>query len=151
MPSNKQQPTTKGQKTMLMKFSADDLNAGKLPTPGWYEVVVEKIEEKPSKDAQSINAWIKGKIVKNADTGSTEFAGVPTPFLWMVNSKAPFSLVPMIRALGVEPKAGQEANTDALVGKRLEMFIGNQPDQNGVMRSSVTGQYRPLRENVGNQ
>lgn len=133
---------------MLLKISAEDLKAGLLPEPAWYEVLIEKVEDKPSKDGQSMNYWLKGKIVKNADNGDTKFAGVPTPFLWMINSKGSFAMVPILRALGKELQPDMEVDPMGLAGKRLEMFIGNQPDQQGIMRSSVTGQYRPLRELV---
>jgi len=134
---------------MIVEFSESDVLGSKLVTPNWYEVLIERIEDKASSDGKSINAWIKGKIVKNADTGSTDFQGVPTPFNWLINSKAAFGLTPILRAIGIEPKPGDRADVEAIAGKRFEMFIGNGINpKNQQMQNIQTGQFRPLRETV---
>lgn len=129
---------------MLLEFNESDLLQSKVIPPAWYAVEILDVEEKMSKNGDSTNAWIKGKVLWNAENGSIENAGVPTPYLWMINSKGAFSAVGIFSALGMEIKAGSRANTDALKGKRLEMFIGNEL-YNGQMKNSVAGMYRPLK------
>lgn len=133
----------------FIEFTDSDILGSKLITPGWYEVVIESVKPELSKKQDSTNYWLKGKVIKNADNGSIEFQGCPTPFLWMINSKAGFSAVPILRAIGKEPTPGSRFDPETLAGKRLEMFIGNGINPNNQQMTNVqTGQYRPLRETV---
>lgn len=129
---------------MILEFSDADLNTSKVVEPAWYRVLIESVEDKQSKDGQSTNSWLKGKILFNSDTGSKAFENVPTPFLWMINSKGAFAAVGIFAALGVTLQSGQRLSTDALAGKELDCFIGNEL-YNGVMQNKMMGQYRAPR------
>lgn len=129
---------------MLIEFSDSDLLSSKIVQPGWYKVSIDDVEERASNDGTSTNAWIKGHIICNDDTGNTDDNGVPTPYLWMINSKGAFAAVGLFSSIGMEIKAGSRANTSALKGKEVVMFIGNELYK-GKMQNCVTGQYRAVK------
>lgn len=132
---------------MILEFSREDILNSIVVDPAWYRVLITEVQEKDSKDFQSKNTWLKGKILFNADTGDKKFEGAKTPFLWLFNSKAAWSAVGFCTALGMEPKEGSRARLDAetLVGKQIDMFIGQGLDQNQRVCNVVTGQYRVAR------
>jgi len=128
---------------MILEYSERDVLSSILVEPAWYLVQIDGIKYLPSKGADSTNCWINGHIIKNDDTGDTKFAGVPTPFLWLINSKASFSAVGLFNSLGQEVKAGSRSDTDSLPGKRTVMFIGNAPNPNtGQMQNSNPSMFR---------
>lgn len=112
---------------MLVEFTRNDLLQSKIVTPAWYRVRINEVDEKASKDGQSTNLWIRGEILFEADNGSTEFQGVPTPFPWILNSKGAWAMVGFAAALGQEVKEGSRSRFDkeSLVGKEIDMFIEN--------------------------
>lgn len=133
---------------MIVEVSQNDVLSSKLPSPGWYRVVIDAVEDKMSKDNASTNSWLKGRIICNADTGDKEFEGVPTPFLWLINSKGLFAHLGLFIACGFEgaDKPGARLDTQALAGKVVEMFIGNAINPNtGMMQSSAPGMYRKAK------
>jgi len=132
---------------MIITFSEKDILSSKIVTPSWYRVIIEEVEDKMSKDNTSTNSWLKGKILFNADDGSTEFANVPTPFLWMFNSKGAWAVVGLLKTMGFTVEAGKRADLSALVGKQVDAFIGNEL-YNGAMQNKMTGMYREPRADV---
>lgn len=127
---------------MLLQFSDSDVKSSKIVPPGWYLVSIDEVEEKASKDSKSINTWLKGQIIKDDDTGSTENSGVPTPFPWLINSKGAWAAVGLFNSIfGDEIKAGDRRDTAALAGQKVVMFIGNGLYE-GVMKNVSTNQYR---------
>ncbi len=132
----------------VITFSERDLLRGKVVTPAWYRVEILDVQEKPSSDGQSMNTWIKGRILFNADNGSKEFEGVPTPFLWLFNSKGAFAAVGFVNSLTgseVTPGSRFNLNKETLVGKQLDAFIGNGIYNNQTV-NTMTGQYRQPRQ-----
>ena len=129
---------------MIIEFSESDILSSKIVNPAWYRVHIESVEDRTSKDGQSTNSWIKGKIVFDADSGSKEFSGVATPYLWLFNSKGAFAAVGFCACLGMEPGAGKRADLSNATGKDLDVFIGNLLVE-GTMRNVITGQYRAPR------
>ena len=129
---------------MIIEFSESDINQSKIITPGWYRVRIDDVQDKISNDGASTNSWIKGTVLFNADNGSKEFEGVPTPFLWLINSKGAFSAVGLYAALGVEIKQGVRVTTDALKGKEVDVNITNELYK-GVVQNKIAGQYRAPR------
>lgn len=129
----------------IVEFSKDDLLQSKVVTPAWYRVQITKVEDRASNDGKSINTWLKGKILFNADNGSTEFADVPTPFLWMFNSKAVWSMVGFAQAFGVEVEPGKRFDPSATEGKQIDVFIENEM-YNGILQNSIKHKYRAPRE-----
>jgi len=129
---------------MLLEFSANDLLQSRVVEPAWYRVHIDQVEDRLSKDGMSTNSWIKGHIICNADTGDKKFENVPSPFLWMINSKGAFAAVGLFAALGLEIAEGTRADTKALEGKELDVFIGNEL-YNGIMQNKIEGKYRAVR------
>lgn len=123
----------------FIQFSDRDLLRGKVVTPAWYRVRIESIGEKPASDNQSTNYPVEGTIVRNADDGSTEFAGVPLD--WNFNSKAIGFAVGFLQAFGVEPKAGVRFDLNAAAGQELDVFVENDTYQNRLV-NRVNHKYR---------
>ena len=70
----------------IVKYSADDLKRGVVVSPGWYLMEILGVGEAPSKDGGSTNYPVEGRVIKNAESESEEYAGVP--ITWNFNSKA---------------------------------------------------------------
>lgn len=126
----------------IISFSERDLMRGKVVEPAWYVVVINNIGEAPSKDGGSTNYPVEGTIVKNADNGADDFAGVPLD--WNFNNKAIGFAVGFLSAFGVDVKAGARFDLASAVGKQIEVFVENDTWQ-GRMVNRVNHKYRPLR------
>jgi hypothetical protein len=129
---------------MILEYNEDDLKANKVVDTGWYLVSIDEAEDKASKDNKSINTWLRGKIIKEDDSGSTENAGVSTPFPWIINNKkeARWASVGLMNAaFGEEIKPGERRDTSALAGRKVVMFIGKDLYE-GNMKNVTTNQYR---------
>lgn len=132
---------------MILEPNEKDFLQAKLVTPGWYRVRINGVEEKPNKNGDGMNAWIKGEILNNADTGSKEFAGVPTPYLWLYSDKAVWGPIALMAALGVEVGPGKrmDVSNNSLAGREVIAFIGNVLGKNdGKMYNSITDQFKPI-------
>ena len=127
----------------VIQFGERDLLRGKVVEPAWYVVLINSVGEAPSKDGGSTNYPVEGTIEKNADNGSTDFAGVPLD--WMFNSKAIGFAVGFLQSFGVDVKSGARFDLANAAGKRLEVFVENDTWQ-GRMVNRVNHKYRPLRE-----
>jgi len=126
----------------IIQFSDRDLLRGKVVEPAWYVVTINNIGEAPSKDGGSTNYPVEGSIVKNADSGSEEYANVPLD--WNFNSKAIGFAVGFLAAFGVDVKAGARFDLANAVGKQVELFVENGEWQ-GRMVNRVNHKYRGLR------
>lgn len=126
----------------VVQFTQRDLLRGKVVDPAWYVVTIDSIGEGPSKDGGSTNFPVEGTIVKNADNGSEDFAGVPLD--WNFNSKAIGFAVGFLGAFGVDVKAGARFELANAVGKQVEVFVENGEWQ-GRMVNRVNHKYRTLR------
>jgi|SRR5688572_5681309 len=131
---------------MIIEYSEKDLLQSRIVEPAFYLVEITGVEEKADKSATGINAWIKGKILRNDDTGDEKFKDVPTPFLWLFSSKAPWSTVGFMSSLGANVAAGERVEiSQNLVGRKVVVFIGN-----GVYNDQTTnvidGRYRKPKE-----
>lgn len=125
----------------IIELTQKDILRSTIVEPAWYEVHIESVGEKPSKDGGSTNYPVEAIIVKNADTGDAKYAGVPLD--WNFNSKAIGFTVGFLKALGAEivPK---RIDLSAAEGKNVEVFVKNGEWQ-GRVKNEVTDQYRPLR------
>ena len=123
----------------MISFTQRDLLRGKILQPGWYHMRIEGIGEKPSNDGGSINYPIEGTVIANADTGSTEKAGVPVD--WMFNSKAIGFATGMLAALGINVAPGQRVELSALAGKDLDVWVEPDTYQNRLV-NRVNHKYR---------
>jgi hypothetical protein len=133
----------------IIEFDESDYLRNKIVVPGWYVVLVERVGQKPSKgdNPDTTTIWpIEGKIIKNAENGSTEFEGVPTPAGWNFNDnpRAKGFIIGFMKSLGVEgePKRIELA---AAEGKMLEVFIENDTYEGRVV-NRINHKYRPLRQ-----
>ena len=126
----------------VIQFGERDLLRGKVVEPAWYVVTINSVGEAPSKDGGSTNYPVEGTIVKNADSGSEDFANVPLD--WNFNSKAIGFAVGFLAAFGVDIKSGQRFELKNAEGKQLEVFVENGEWQ-GRMVNRVNHKYRPLR------
>lgn len=126
----------------VVSFTQRDLLRGKVVTPAWYLVSIDNIGEAPSKDGGSTNYPVEGSIIKNADDGTEEFAGVPLD--WNFNSKAIGFAVGFLAAFGVDVKAGARFDLANAVGRQVEVFVENGEWQ-GRMVNRVNHKYRAVR------
>ena len=127
----------------IVSFSKRDLMRGKIVEPAWYVVTIDAIGEAPSKDGGSTNYPVEGTIVKNADTGAEDFAGVPLD--WNFNSKAIGFAVGFLASFGVEVAEGKRFDLANAAGKTLEVFVENDTWQ-GRMVNRVNHKYRKLTQ-----
>lgn len=126
----------------IVQYGERDLLRGTVVEPAWYVMNVDHVGEAPSKDGGSTNYPVEGTIVKNADTGSEEYKGVPVD--WMFNSKAIGFSVGFLKSFGVDVKAGARFDLANAAGKQLEVFVENDTWQ-GRLVNRVNHKYRPLR------
>lgn len=126
----------------IIQFSDRDLMRGKVIEPAWYLVTINSIGEAPSKDGGSTNYPVEAVIVRNAENGNEEFAGVPLD--WNFNSKAIGFAVGFLQAFGVDVKAGARFDLANAVGKQVEVFVENGEWQGRIV-NRVNHKYRPLR------
>ena len=141
---------------MLIPFTESDVLGATIVPEGWYEILIEDVEDKASKDNQSINSWIKGKLLKNDDTGETTFkskdkegkdidvkiAGVPTPFPWIISSKGAWAAVGLFNSVfGDTIQPGDRRDTGALKGRKVVGFIGKTIYE-GTLKNAFTNQWR---------
>jgi hypothetical protein len=130
---------------MIIEFSDSDFLQSKVVEPAWYRVLIEKVEDKLSKDGKSTNTWLSGKILFNADTGDKTNAGVPSPFPWLFNSKAAWSAVGFAQAMGMEAAPGKRFDFNACQGREIDMFIENDFYE-GILKNVTKHKYRAPRE-----
>ena len=127
----------------IINVSEKDLLRGKIVTPAWYRVLVNKVNDRLSKDGNSTNYWVDGEILFNADNGDKTFAGVPTPQGWLFNSGAISFAEGFVVSCGGEWKLGR-IDLGAAEGQQLDVFIENQLWE-GRMQNKINHQYRKPR------
>jgi hypothetical protein len=134
----------------IIEFSEQDLLRNKIITPGWYVARVDQVLTKPAKgnNPETSTIWpIEGTVIKNADNGSVEFAGVPTPAGWNFNDnpRAKGFIEGFLRCvMGSDVKPGVRYELKAAEGKELEVFIENDTFEGRVV-NRINHKYRPLR------
>jgi hypothetical protein len=116
---------------------------GKVVTPAWYRVKIDGIGEAPSKDGGSTNYPVEGTIIRNADDGNEEFAGVPLD--WNFNSKAIGFAVGFLQSFGVDIEPGKRFELKSAEGRELDVFVENDTYQ-GRLVNRVNHKYRKPRE-----
>lgn len=134
----------------IISFDDSDILRNKIVTPGWYRVRVTKVGTKPSKgtNPDTSTIWpVDGVIIKNAENGSTEFAGVPTPAGWNFNDnpKAKGFMIGFFQALGQDVETKKRYELAAAEGKELDVFIENSNFEGRII-NRINHQYRKPRE-----
>jgi hypothetical protein len=126
----------------IFEFSDSDLLRNKVVSPAWYVLYIEAHRDwTPSKDGQSNNCHYETVIEKNADTGDTEFAGVPIELMFNDKPKARGFIEGFLRALGVEVTSKQRYDGQSAVKRRIEAFIENDT-YNGRLINKCNHKYR---------
>jgi len=133
----------------IITFNEQDILRNKIVTPGWYHVRVDRVLEKPSTgtNPETTTIWpLEGTIIKNADNGSEEFAGVPTPAGWNFNDnpKAKGFMIGFFSSLGAEVTPGTRMELKVAEGKELEVFIENDTYEGRIV-NRINHKYRKLR------
>lgn len=123
----------------IIEFGERDILRGKVIDPGWYLMKIESIGEALAKNGNSTNYPVEGTIVKNADNGSTDFAGVPVD--WNFNSKAIGFATNFLLAFGIQPVVGKRFELNDAAGKTLDVFVEN-GQYNGRVVNRVEHKYR---------
>lgn len=121
-------------------FSARDLLRGKVVTPAWYRMKIEAVGEEPSSKGDSTNYPVEGTILKDADTGSEEFAGIPIQ--WNFNSKAMGFARGFLESLGVNLEADKRYELANAAGEIIDVYVENDTWQ-GRTVNRVNHKYRP--------
>ena len=133
----------------MISITQRDILRNKIVTPAWYRVRVDDAGEKTAKSGTSQNYPMEGTILFNADNGSTEFAGVPTPVNWMFNEKAIGFAVDFLKACGAEVSTtGGRFELGDSVGKEIDIFFDNGVYE-GKIQNQINHKYRaPKPEKV---
>ena len=127
----------------LIQFTAKDLLRDKIVDPAMYHVHIDECSNgEASKDGKSINYVVEATIIKNADNGSVEFAGVP--LTWNFNSKAIGFMKGLFEALGETVTETSRFDTNALSGRDVEVQVLNDT-YNNKMQNKVQHNYRKVR------
>src|SRR5689334_14116705 len=124
----------------IVGFDEKDFLRGKIVAPAWYLMQIETVTEKPSADGGSTNYVCEGTIIKNAQDGTTEYAGVP--IIWNFNSKAKGFMIGFLQSLGVDLKPGMRVELAAAQGKQLQVYVENKTYE-GRLMNAVNHKYRP--------
>lgn len=132
----------------MIEISGKDLLATRIVSPAWYRVLVTKVSEwKVSSSGKSNVCFPEGEILFNADDGTKDFAGVPTPASWNFNDSArgKQDCIGFVNALtGSEIKDPQRIDLSAAEGKEVDIFIDNDLYE-GKMTNRISGKYRTPR------
>ena len=127
----------------IIQFTEKDILRGKVLTPSWYRLRVEAAGEKRSKDGGSTNYPMEAVVIKDSDTGATEYAGVPLE--WNFNSKAMSFARGFIEILsGTAPEIGKRYDLADAVGCEIDAFVEPREFE-GRMLNNVTGKFRKPR------
>jgi hypothetical protein len=123
----------------IIGFEDKDFLRGKLVAPAWYRMRITEVGEKLSSNGESTNYPVEGEIIRNAQDGSTDYAGVP--IIWNFNSKARGFMIGFLQALGVDVKPGVRFELGAAVGKELDVYVENKTYEGRVL-NTVNHKYR---------
>ena len=134
---------------MLVEWKPKDIKRSTILTPGWYHLKVEGYTEKLAKSQKTTNGLVEFIVLKNVDTGDEdECADVPVFFNF--NSGAPGFMVNFANALAEsvdeEVAAGGrfQLSEAAVMGKEVEVFIGNRTQENGQVQNDVSAMFRKV-------
>lgn len=127
----------------IIQPSEKDLLMGKVVEPAWYRLRIDTIGEAPSGDGGSTNYPVDGTIVRNADNGSTDFAGVP--IRWNFNSKFISPAFTFLECLGVTVEAGKRYDLASAQGMEIDVYVEN-VEWKGRILNRVNHKYRKPRD-----
>jgi hypothetical protein len=122
---------------MKLKITREDLLRSKVVAPEWYPTEITKVDEHPSKAADSINWDVTLKIL-----APPECEGVT--IIRTFNEKAPGFAVNFLKACGakIDEATGGEFDMQAAVGRKVLTYVKNETWQ-GTMRNKAED-FRPV-------
>lgn len=123
-------------------FTEKEILRGTVVEPAWYRMRIENVGEAPAKTGDSTNYPVEGTILRNADTGSEDYAGVPVS--WNFNSKAISFAIGFLKAFDVEVKPGVRFDLASAETKELDVYVENDIWQ-GRKVNRVNHKYRAPR------
>jgi hypothetical protein len=127
-------------------FSDDELKRGTVIQPAWYLIQLGPFVESMNKNGDAMNYIFQdSKIIKEADSGDTKFAGVPLRILFSGKPTAKGFLKGFLEAMGQEVKPGVRFELSAFAGKFIEVLVENEMYE-GRMVNRVNHKYRPVRK-----
>lgn len=123
---------------MRFDLGQEDFLANKVITPGWYDVVIHKVQDELAKDGVSMNCVVDYKITEGPSEGTSVR-------VWY-NEKAKWAITDLAAVFGVKydpanPKATKPFDPAPYAGKKLKIYVKNE-ERNSRMQNTVTG-YRP--------
>lgn len=129
----------------IFDFSDSDLLRNKVVEPAWYVLDIQAHRDwTPSKAGDSNNCHYETVIERNADNGTTEFAGVPIELMFNDKPRAKGFIEAFLRGLGVDVVSKARYDGNSAVGKKIEAFVENDT-YNGRLVNRVNHKYRPVR------
>jgi hypothetical protein len=129
----------------FVSFSDSDMLRNKIVEPAWYVLDIQAHRTwTPTKDGQSNNCHFETVIEKNADSGSTDFSGVPIELQFNDKPKAKGFIEGFLRGLGVDIQPNARYDLNAAAGKKIEAFIENDT-YNGRLINRCNHKYRVVR------
>lgn len=124
----------------IVSFSQRDLLRGTIVEPAWYRCRVVSVGEAPSSKGDSTNYPVEIEIIKNADNGDTQFAGVPVTYNF--NSKALGFAIGFVECFtGRKPAPNERIDLAAAEGREIDIFIENGLYQ-GRPKNEINHKYR---------
>lgn len=126
-----------------VSFSQDDMNRGKIVTPGWYKLQIGEFAVSLTKAGDSEIAVAEGTRILCAENGDEEFAGVPIRLGFSLKPNARGFMLGFLQALGNDVAPGKNFDLGAASGKQIMAFIGNQLYE-GRTQNNVTNQFKPV-------
>jgi len=120
---------------LRISLTREDVLAGKVVKPGWYNVQIKDVEPKPSKTDQSTNYWFTFII---QDEGP--FKGVPIRKNFSEKWLAPMG--GLISAVTGKQFDGGEVDLEAMAGKTILIKTINK-EYNGSMQNDIEA-YKPV-------
>jgi hypothetical protein len=134
----------------LVNITKAGLLRNQLIEPGWYVALIQRVGKTAAKgdnpDTTEVYP-VDGVIVRNADTGSTRYAGVPTPY-WSFNNnpRAETFIIDFLKALADNQDITEGLKElSAAEGRQIEVFIKNEEFQ-GRLINRLDHKYRPVRD-----
>lgn len=98
------------------RLSQDDINRTKLVDPNlWYDLRIEKVYDEPSSKGDSTNTKVDCRVVGSPFDGMVVTA--------IFNEKAPGTIIPFVKAFGVEVEADASYDPKAFEGRMVRGFI----------------------------
>lgn len=126
----------------MVEFSESDILRNKIVEPGWYLIRIDNCNPwTPSKDQKSSNLIYDATILKNVDTDTTDYAGVPVQIMFNSKPGARGFIESFLRtALGVDVEPSRYDMGNA-VGREIVAMVENETYE-GRTRNRINHKYR---------